>query len=127
MQLKTLLLLLLLTPLLIPGSYAQAQPEPRNVQNGGCGIEPGKFYQGALVLELMEAAEAEIDAATNEAFAEGYKAATLRYAPDAAAYKTLSETLRGELEAERPKNKYFWTAAGVSFAAGFLLHSLIGR
>jgi len=75
----------------------------------------------------MEAAEEEIEAAVCEGYAEGYKAAMLQYAPDAAAYKATSDALRKELEAERTKNRYFWpsigASAGLSLVAGFLIHS----
>ena len=77
----------------------------------------------------MEAAEEEIDAAVDEAYAEGYKAAMLQYAPEAALYKTLAENMEAVIEAERKKNRYFWPAlgvsAGLSFAAGFLCSFLI--
>jgi hypothetical protein len=49
----------------------------------------------------MEAAEEEMTAAVDEAYAEGYKAATLRYAPDAVLYKALAANLDKTREAER--------------------------
>lgn len=79
----------------------------------------------------MEAAEAELENAVHEAYAEGYKAAMLQYAPDAVAYRIAAETMKAELEAERKRNRFFWPAvsasAGVSFVLGFFSHSLIGR
>jgi hypothetical protein len=76
------------------------------------------------VLELLEAAEAEIDDAVNEAYAEGYKAAMTEYAPEAALYKGLAGQMEATIEAERKKNRFFWptvgVSAGLSFAAGFL-------
>jgi hypothetical protein len=86
-----------------------------------------KFYPGALVLELLQAAEAEIDTAVNEAFAEGYKAAMLEYAPELAASRTKESALRIELERERKKNRFFWPVAGASFASGFLINFFISR
>jgi NAD(P)-dependent dehydrogenase (short-subunit alcohol dehydrogenase family) len=81
------------------------------------------------VLELMEAAEEEIGAAVAEAYAEGYKAAMLRYAPEAELHKTLAADIQAELEAEQKKGRYFWPAlgvsAGLSFAAGFLCSFVI--
>jgi hypothetical protein len=117
----------LLLPLLTPNSYAQTPPESRNVQNSAYGIELERLYPGALVLELMEAAEAEIEAAVNEAYAEGYKAAMLRYAPAYEALKMTADTLRAELQTERRKNRFFMPVAGLSFAGGFLLHFWISR
>jgi hypothetical protein len=129
MKLKTLLPLALLTLLLTPAGFAQTPPESPEGSGNAYGIEPEKSYPGTVVLELMEAAEEEIAAAVDEAFAEGYKAAMLQYAPDAAMYKALSANMEAALEAERKKNRYFWPAlgvsAGLSFAAGFLCSFLI--
>ena len=126
-RLLPILLLLLLTR----DSYAQALPESPEKRSSDYGIEPGKSYPGTAVLELIAVAEEEIDAAVSEAYAEGYKASMLRYAPDATAYKTTSEILQRELDAERKRSRYFWPAIGVSvglsFAAGFLLHFLAVR
>jgi hypothetical protein len=129
MKSKTLPPLILLTLLLIPKSFAQTPPELPDGQSGGYGIEPEKSYPGSMVLELMEAAEEEIAAAAHEAYAEGYKAAMLRYAPEAESYRTLAAGIQAELEAERKKSRAFWPAAGVSagfsFAAGLLCSFLI--
>jgi hypothetical protein len=129
--LKTHLLAILFLPLLTQIGYAQTPPELPDAQNSAFGIEPGQLYPGSLVLELMEAAEAEIENAVREAYAEGYKAAMLQYAPDAAGYRVAAEAMRAELEAERKKSRFFWPAvgasAGVSFVLGFLFHSITGR
>jgi hypothetical protein len=127
MRSKTLPHLILLTLLLTQTGFAQTPPESPDARNSAYGIEPGRLYPGSLVLELMEAAEAEIENAVHEAYAEGYKAAMLQYAPDAAAYRAAAETTRAELEAERKRSRFFWPSAGVSFILGFLSHSLIGR
>ena len=131
MKFKTLLLLSLLLPLLTPGSYAQTPKELPGGQNNAYGIGPEQFYPGSAILELMEAAESEIDSAVHEAYAEGYKAAMLRYAPELSALREREAALRTELERERRKNKFFWPAvgatAGVSFVSGFFLHPVTGR
>ncbi len=84
-----------------------------------------------MVLEIMEAAEAEIDAAAQEAYAEGYKAAMTEYAPNAAMYKAEAELLRAELQKAQNKNRWFWPviggSIGLSFASGFLLHFVVVR
>jgi len=65
----------------------------------------------------------------SEAYSEGYKAASLRYGPDAEYYKTLSAELRAEFEREtarRKKNEWkncFLFGAG-GFAAGILCAGL---
>jgi hypothetical protein len=131
MRLKTLPLAILSLLLLTRIGYALTPQESQDGQNNAYGIEPEKFYPGTLVLELMEAAEAEIDAAVREAYAEGYKAAMLRHAPEAAMYKAEAETLRKELDAERKKRRWFWPSVGItggaSFALGFLSHTLSAR
>ncbi|MDR0760351.1 MAG: hypothetical protein LBF74_09630 [Treponema sp.] len=129
MKSKTLPLLILLTLLLTPGSFAEPPEQSPGSSGNACGIEPGASYPGTVVLELMEAAEEEIGAAVAEAYAEGYKAAMLRYAPEAELHKTLAADIQAELEAEQKKGRYFWPAlgvsAGLSFAAGFLCSFVI--
>jgi hypothetical protein len=131
-RLKKLPPAILLTLLLIPPLFAQTPPESPAASVNGYGIEPEESYPGSVVLELMEAAEEEIGAAVNDAYAEGYKAAMLRYAPDAESYKAVAANMRAELDAERKKGRYVWPALGasaaLSFAAGFLCSFLfMGR
>jgi hypothetical protein len=126
MKSKTLPLLFLLTTLLTPALSAQNTSESRTAQKNDYGIEAEKSYPGSLVLELLWTAEAEIDAATREAYEAGYKAALLEAAPRAAYYESLAESLRRELEAERKKanrNKIVFSFAG--FAAGAVGMSVI--
>ena len=129
MKLKTLPLLIWLTLLLTPASFAQTPPESPESFGNAYGIAPGKSYPGEMVLRLMETAEAEIEAAVDEAYAEWYKAGLLEYAPDAALYKALAENMEATIEAERKKNRYFWpvvgVSAGISFAAGLLCSFLL--
>jgi hypothetical protein len=84
-----------------------------------------------MILELLAAAEGEIDTAVEEAYAEGYKAASLRYAPNTAYYAGLSESLQRDLTLERKKTKRFWPAlfitGGLSFFGGFLTHTLVTK
>jgi hypothetical protein len=121
MRLKTLPPLILLTLLLIPMVCAEAPPESPESSGNAYGIEPGTSYPGTVVLELMEAAEEEIGAAVTEAYAEGYKAAMLRYAPEAESYKTLSANIQAELETEQKKSRFFWPVIGISTGASFAL------
>jgi hypothetical protein len=69
----------------------------------------------------MEAAEEEIGAAAAEAYAEGYKAAMVRYTPEAEAYKALAAGIEAELEAERKIGRFFWPAVGASAGTSFLI------
>jgi hypothetical protein len=84
-----------------------------------------------MVLELLAAAEAEIDLAVKEAYAEGYKAAVLRYEPENAGLLEANRGLSLSLDGERKKPKYFWQAVlitgGLSFFGGFLTHTLITK
>jgi hypothetical protein len=131
MKSRTPLPLILWLLILPPTGYTQTPPESPDGRNNGYGIEPEKLYPGSMILELLAAAEAEIDLAVEEAYSEGYKAASLRYAPDTAYYTGLSESIKRELEAERKKTKRFWPslfiAGGLSFLGGFLIHTLITR
>jgi len=114
-KLKTLLLMILLLLLLTRISYAQTPPELPDAQNSGYGIEPEQFYPGTLILELMEAAEAEIDAAVREAYAEGYKAASLRFVPEIASLNMTIEALK----IDRRKNwRNMFFTGGLSFLGG---------
>ncbi len=127
MRFKAPLLPSLLLTLIMPMSYAQTSEVLPDKPNISFGIESERFYQGTVVLELLRAAETEIETAVNEAYAEGYKAAMLQYAPELEVYKIEAELLRQELEAEKKKNRFFFPAAGLSFAAGFLLNYSVTR
>ena len=130
-KLRIPLLAILLMLLLTPAAYTQTPPESLRGQSNVYGIEPEQVYPGSLILELMEAAEEEIDAAVSEAFAEGYKAAMLQYAPDAAAYRHMAETMRAELEAERKKSRnmrpLLYILAGLSLIGGLGIGILIAK
>ena len=131
MKLNTLPLAILLTLILMPRGYTQTPPVLPSGQSSGYGIISERHYPGTLVLELIQAAETEIDRAVSEAYAEGYKAAALRYAPELAGLRMAESALLAELENERRKNRLFWPvtgiAAGVFCVAGFALHSLVSR
>jgi len=75
----------------------------------------------------MQAAEAEIEAAVNEAYAEGYKAALLQYLPELAGLRISENAMRIKLENERKKNKIFWLSSGASFILGMGLQFIITR
>jgi hypothetical protein len=126
---KTLPPLILLMLLLTPAGFAQTPPESPEGSGNAYEIEPEESYPGSTVLYLLEAAEEEIDAAVTEAYAEGYKAAAVEYAPEAALYKELAWNMEAAIEAERKRNGFFWPtvgiSAGISFAAGFLCSFLI--
>ena len=47
-----------------------------------------------MVLAIVAAAETEIDTAVEEAYAEGYKAAALRFAPEIESLRIQSEAAR---------------------------------
>ena len=130
MKLKILLLTILFLPLLTLISYAQTPPELPDAQNSGYGIEPEQFYPGSLVLELMEAAETEIDAAVREAYAEGYKAAALRFMPELAARNEEIVMLNLTIESFRSARQRNWRnifiTGGLSFLGGMVVGMIIG-
>ena len=131
MRLKTLLLAILLLPPLTQIGYAQTPQELQNRQNSGFGIEPNLSYPGTLVLDLMQAAEAEIEAAVAAAYEEGYKAAMLRFSPELSALRASVKAMQVELGSYHKKQRWFWPIAGgaaaASFAAGFFTRSLPAR
>ena len=127
MRFKAPLLMSLLLMLITQMSYAQTSEVLPDKPNISFGIESERFYQGTVVLELLRAAEEEIETAVNEAYAEGYKTAMLHYAPDAAVYKAEAEVLRNELVSANRKLRLFFPAASLSFTAGFLLHYSVTR
>jgi hypothetical protein len=126
MKFKTRLLTFLLLLLLTLAGYAQMPPELQNGQNNAYGIRPEQSYPGTLVLELMETAEAELETAVTEAYAEGYKAAMLQYAPELAALRIREQVLQTELERERQKLPG-WVKLSIGFAGGFLTHFFMSR
>jgi hypothetical protein len=121
MKLKTLPPLLLLATLLALPTYAETPNVSQAAPGNDYGIEPEKLYQGTLILDLLTAANEEIDAAVSEAYSEGYKAGLLEASPDAAYWKKISESLRAELNAEKKKtfrDRVLFGAGG--FALGVL-------
>lgn len=120
MKLRKPLLLICLMLLLTQMSYTQQQPTSVAEQNNEYGIEPEKNYPGWMILEILQEAEIEIDIAVEEAYAEGYKAASLRYAPEI-------EYLKYQLGYVQRKNtlsKIGFGAGGffLGFLSGFIIH-----
>jgi len=128
-KLKTLLPAILFLLTLTRISYAQTPPESPGARNSGYGIEPEQFYPGSLVLELMEAAEAEIDAAVHEAYAEGYKAAALRFVPELAAKDREIAMLNMTVEAFAADRRKYWRnmfiTGGLSLLGGMAIGVII--
>lgn len=127
MKLKALLPLIWL--LLIPPrtSYGQTPPESPDGRNRGYGIEPETLYPGTMVLEILAAAEAEIDAAAEESYAEGYKAASLRFVPEIELLKAQAEAAQSK-QAVSIKDRLLFGFGG--FALGALsagVYSLVPK
>ena len=74
----------------------------------------------------METAEAEIEEAVNEAYAEGYKAGLIASLSDAVYFQALSESLQRDLDAQRRKLPG-WLSLTLGFAGGFLTHYFVTR
>jgi hypothetical protein len=122
MRLKILPLMILLLLTLTPTGYTQTPPGLPDGQGNAYGIGPTQRYPGSLVLELMEAAEAEIDAAVREAYAEGYKAASLRFMPELARQARRVAELNLDIEAHKKDGRNHWRnlaiACGLSLLGG---------
>jgi hypothetical protein len=127
MKLKTLLPLILWLAILPWTGYAQTPPESPDGQGGGYGIEPETLYPGTMVLEILAAAETEIDAAAEEAYEEGYKAASLRFVPEIESLKVRIETA-GKQKPVSIKDRLLFGFGG--FALGALsvgIYSLVPK
>jgi hypothetical protein len=124
MRLKTLPLMIWLLLLLTLNGFAQTPPESPDGQGNAYGIEPGRLYPGTLVLELMEMAEAEIDAAVGEAYAEGYKAASLRFVPEMAVQNQIIEAHKKD---HRNYRRNVFITAGVTLLCGMAVGTIIVR
>jgi hypothetical protein len=129
--LKKPMALILLITVLPRLSIAQEPGELETVSASEYGIDLNAEYSGAEVAGVVRIVVEEAEAGINEAYAEGYKASLLEAAPDAAYYKSISASLRDELEAERQALKF--SPAGVlvagllSFLTGGLSYALITR
>jgi len=122
MLLKILPLTLWLLLHLTLSGYAQTPPQLPSGHGNAYGIDRGQLYPGTLVLELMEAAEAEIEAAVREAYAEGYKAAAVRFVPELAVQQAQVAQLKMNIERlitdRRKLRRNMFTACGLSLLGG---------
>lgn len=76
----------------------------------------------ALVESLMDEADASIEAA----YAEGYKAGVLEFAPEEAALQEVNSHLLSELERmETAHGKGLWTAGFIGAGAGVVVATLV--
>jgi len=118
MKLKALLLTLLFLMLTTQTSFAQTKKESKQTSANEYGIDLTKSYTGSEVLELIQIAEQEAEAAIDKAFDEGYKQGLLAGVPDAEYWKT--KALQYETEINRLK-KEKWLYAFGGLGAGFLV------
>jgi hypothetical protein len=107
-----ILLLLLLTQM----SYSQTPPESRIEPASELGIEPEKLYPGSTILEILAAVDEEVEAVVDEAYAEGYKAAALRYAPEIESLK-VQVAILPQQKAEAIKNHFLFGIGGFVLGA----------
>jgi hypothetical protein len=116
MKLKKPLLLTVLLLLLMQMSYSQTPPESRTGPGNEYGIEPEKLYPGSAILEILAAVDEEVDAAVGEAYAEGYKAASLRYAPEIESLK-MQVSILPQQKAGVIKNHFLFGISGFVLGA----------
>jgi hypothetical protein len=102
--------------LLTQMSYAQMPTESKIKPGNEYGIEPEKLYPGSMVLEILEAVDEELGAAIDEAYAEGYKAASLRYAPEVEAL-TMQLSLLPQVKANTFKDRLLFGVSGFALGA----------
>jgi predicted exporter len=70
-----------------------------------------------MVLEILAAAEAEIDAAVDEAYAEGYKAASLRFVPEIEGLKVQLNALPVQKKLSSVKDRLLFGFGGFALGA----------
>jgi hypothetical protein len=126
-KLKTLPLLILFLLTLTPAIYGQTPPESPDGQNNGYGIEPDKLYPGIMVLEILAVAEVEIDTAAEEAYAEGYKAAALRFAPEIESLRLQLETAQRQRTVSIQDRLVFGFGGFVLGIFSFGIYSLVPK
>ena len=81
------------------------------------------------VLQLIDEIKAEAEKSIDDAFNEGYKAATVFYKPKLQGYEIQLETLKHELNKEKRNNwlnpVYSLAGAAVGFGCGYIKFKLV--
>ena len=93
------------------------------------GIDLERTYSGNEVDEILSVMAEETDRAIEESYAEGFKAAALRYAPETAYFSDINENLAAENERlSRQCSRSvplwhvpLWTCAGLLLGYGLRL------
>ena len=76
-----------------------AQPQRKKLSSENVfGIDLERTYSGNEVDEMLSVIAEETDRAIEESYAEGFKAAALRYAPETAYFSDINENLAAENE-----------------------------
>lgn len=132
MKSKKLLLLMLLLSILIP---IQAQTLPENKANleNELGIDLNRTYKGTEVLEIVQIILEESDAAIEESYNEGFKAATLKFVPEIESLNVQIENkniqinnLQFKYEEERKQSMKKMISSGLTgFAIGIVSYSVL--
>lgn len=120
---KKLTALLCLSSLLIQMLTAQTSPVLKKNIKTEYGLESDRSYSSDEVAELLAIAEEEAEVSIKEAYAEGYKAGVLEYAPENARLEALNKSLEKDamkMQASIEMQKTFSRYLPVIFAAGIL-------
>lgn len=107
-----------------------AQPQRKKLSSENeFGIDLERTYSGNEVDEMLSVMAEETDRAIEESYAEGFKAAALRYAPETAYFSDINENLAAENESlSRQYSRSvpawhvpLWTCAGLLLGYGLRL------
>lgn len=119
MKKPMLTILLLLLPILL--ATTSESKESKN----DFGIDLSAVYPGTEVAKILGDVAEEVDAAIEEAYAEGYKAGLLEEAPRTEYWKSRAEAAeKAESRQAKLLDEAAWkipAASGLSFAAGVVL------
>ena len=127
---KQTLIALLMTLVTVSPLKAQSA-ESRKNSAAVFGIDLNRSYSGDEVAAMLEVVAEEADRAIAESYDEGYKAAALRFKPEAVYLSGINESLRADSKALGEAmgrtvpawHVPLWTCAGVLFGYGLRLGS----
>lgn len=117
---------------------AQTSPVLKKNIKTEYGLESNRSYSSDEVAELLAIAEEEAEVSIKEAYAEGYKAGVLEYAPENARLEALNKSLEKDakemqtsIEMQKTFSRYLPVifTAGIlsSFAGGFVVRGAVWK
>lgn len=124
-QTLTVLLMTLVTVSLLRAQSAESKMNSANE----FGLDLNRSYTGKEVEAILEVVAEEADRAIAESYDEGYKAAALRFKPEAVYLQGINESLKSDSKALEGKLRKtvpawhvpLWTCAGLLLGYGLRL------